>query len=216
MTKLISKALVLFVVIFVVLAFSKNMIAKAVLENGVRFVTGLALDIRHFDMNLSKTSVDVKDLTLLNPRNFPDRVMVNAPKIYVDYNLSDFLKGNVHLEELRIHLKELVVVKNEKGELNLNSLKAVEASGTHQEPQEKEKGKGPKIQIDLLELKIGKVIYKDYSKAKQPFVKEFNINLDQKYRNIRIRVKLIHQLLPIVGFARQIPMRNVTLVQFFH
>ena len=41
-----------------------------------------------------------------------------------------------------------------------------------------------KFKIDVLELKIGKVIYKDYTKGATPFVKEFNIALDELYENI--------------------------------
>jgi hypothetical protein len=39
------------------------------------------------------------------------------------------------------------------------------------------------IQIDLMHLKIGKVVYVDYA-GESPLVKEFRINLDQNYQNI--------------------------------
>ena len=51
-------------------------------------------------------------------------------------------------------------------------------------PAEKQKGKAPGIQIDTLELKIGKVVYKDYSGGGEPSVKEFNIGIDEKFQNI--------------------------------
>ena len=39
-------------------------------------------------------------------------------------------------------------------------------------------------QLDLLELKIGKVVYKDYSGGGKPVVQTFNINLNERYKNI--------------------------------
>jgi hypothetical protein len=111
--------------------------------------------------------------------------MLDMPEIYVDYNLPAVFKGKVHLEEMRIDMNEFIVVKNEKGELNLNSLKVVQAQKEAEKPETKEKGKVPEIQIDNLELKIGKVVYKDYSEGGTPSVKEFNINLKEKYRNIK-------------------------------
>jgi cytolysin (calcineurin-like family phosphatase) len=38
--------------------------------------------------------------------------------------------------------------------------------------------------IDELDLKIGKVIYKDYTKGGSPSVKEFNVGIEEHYTNI--------------------------------
>ena len=88
------------------------------------------------------------------------------PEIYVDYDLPAIVKGKVHLTEVRINLKEFMVVKNEKGELNLDSLNVVQEQQPRKkrakEPEPKEEGKEPDLQIDVLELKIGKVIYKAF------------------------------------------------------
>ena len=51
--------------------------------------------------------------------------------------------------------------------------------------------KAPEIQIDSLTLKVGKVVYKDYSKGGEPSVQEFNINLDERYQNIDDPNKLV-------------------------
>jgi hypothetical protein len=79
-------------------------------------------------------------------------------------------------------------VKNEAGELNLDSLRAVKEAEDVEDPKksdtEKEKTEMPDIQVDLLELKIDKVIYKDYSKGSSPKVKEYNVNIDEQYEDI--------------------------------
>ena len=144
-----------------VLLFAKNIIAKVSVEKGVEMVTGLRLDMQSLDVGIIETLIGIEGLQLYNPEGYKDKVMVDIPEIYVDYDLGAFFKGEVHLEEVRLNLKEFVVVKNEKGELNLNALKVVKEEGKEEVVEEKtsvkeEKTKMPPLQIDVLELKIGK------------------------------------------------------------
>jgi hypothetical protein len=41
------------------------------------------------------------------------------------------------------------------------------------------------LQIDHLVLKVGKVVYKDYSKGGEPVVKEFKVNINEELTNVR-------------------------------
>ena len=177
-------------IVFAGLLIGKDLAAKAVVESVVRFMTGLKLNMRHLDVALLRTSLDIRDLRLFNPNSYQDRQMLYMPEIYVDYELQPFFQGKVHLEEVRVHLKEFMVVKNEKGELNLNFLKAVqsqkkEAADKGGREQKGTKGeKTPQIRIDSLKLRIEKVVFKDYSKGGRPSVREFNLNLNESYSNI--------------------------------
>lgn len=166
----------------IVLSVFKDVIAKVSVEKGVELVTGLRLRIQSFRVGLINTLVGIKNFRLFNPKGFKDKIMLNMPEIYVDYNLPAIFKGKIHLEEMRINMEEFMVVKNENGELNLDSLKVVQAQKEGKKPSDK--AKAPEIQIDTLELRIGKVIYKDYSRGGEPSVKEFNVNLNERYENI--------------------------------
>jgi len=181
MKKMLS-VIVVVVVLLIVGYFAKNAIASRAISAGVRVMTGLKLNMRSMNVGIVRTLISIKGLELFNPSGFEDNLMVDIPEIYVDYDLAAFLKGKVHLEKVRLDLKEFVVVKNQKGELNLDSLKTVkEKKGI---AMTKKKTKMPNIQIDVLELKIGKVIYKDYLNREEPRVREFNVNIDEKYENI--------------------------------
>lgn len=171
-------------ILLIALIFAKNLIAKAALLTSVKTITGLNLSIKDMDIGTFKTLIGVKELRLYNPPEFEDKLMVDMPEIYIDYNLAVFFKKKVHLEELRLNLKEFVVVKNEKGQLNLDALRVVKEKKTAGVAQKKEKSEIPQIQIDELRLKIGRVIYKDYSKGPPPKIREFNINIDERYQNI--------------------------------
>jgi hypothetical protein len=172
----------------IALFIAKNMIIKTSVTTGVRAVTGLKLSIRSMNVGVFKSLIGINELQLHNPQGFEDKLMVDLPEIYVDYNLGAIMGGKAHFEEVRLNLKEFIVVKNEAGELNLDSLRVVKEAEGVEDPEKsdtgKEKTEMPDIQIDLLELKIDKVIYKDYSKGTPPKEKVFNVKIDEQYENI--------------------------------
>jgi len=174
--------IVIVVLILFVLSFAKDIIAKTAVSAGVRAITGLNLSMRSINIGILKTLVGINGLKLFNPVGFPDRLMMDMPEIYVDYNLGAIFRGKIHLRELRLNLKEFVVIKNESGQLNLDSLKVVK-----EKKQKRVRAEAAGImpfQIDVLELKVGKVIYKDYSGGTPPMVQEFNVNINERYENI--------------------------------
>jgi len=124
-------------------------------------------------------------LCVLNPPGFHDSTMMDLPEIYVDYDLGALLKGKARLEEVRLNLNELVVVKSEQGKVNLHSLQAIKASKQPAAPQQEQRPAAPPppITVDTLELNIGKVVYKDYS-AGTAQVKEFNVDVHERFHHI--------------------------------
>lgn len=170
--------------VLLVLGIAKDLIIKVAVEAGTQIVTGLKLTIGTFRVGIINTLVDIRNLRVLNPAGFKDKTMLDMPEIYVAYNLPAIFGGKIHLKEARIDMKEFTVVKNEKGQLNLDSLKVVQAQKAKQKPQEQAGGKAPDIQIDTLRLKITKVLFKDYSRGGEPRVMEFNVNINEEYKNI--------------------------------
>ena len=106
-------------------------------------------------------------------------LMANAPEVYIRYDPQAVLKGKIYFQEIRLNLQELYVLKNSQGFLNLHALKALK-----RKPKEGEK---PSLErrwrIDLLDLKLGKVVYKDYTRP-GPMIKEFEVNIREKFDNI--------------------------------
>ncbi len=168
----------------VVLGVTKDLIIKTAVESGVRKVTGLKLEIGAFRAGLFNSVIDIRNLKILNPSGFKDSAMLDMPEIYVKYYMPAIFSGKVHVKEARLHLKEFIVEKNEKGQLNLNSLRVVKAEKSGTKPSAQAGGKAPQIQIDKLRLIIGKAYYKDYTTGGAPRVMEYNVNLDEEYTNI--------------------------------
>ncbi len=199
--KRIGYVLVGITVVLLVFAFAKDIIVKTSVEKIVSAITGLRLDIRNMQVGVVKTSVGISGLRLFNPEGYEDAVMLNMSQIYVDYNASDMLKGKIHLSKIRIEMEEFVVIKNAKGELNISSLKAIKMQKGDKRPRSERREKPLRLQIDELELKIGKVVYKDYSKGPAAFVREFNIDINERYSNINDPYKLV-ALIIVKSLAR--------------
>ncbi|NQT32954.1 MAG: DNA-binding protein [Candidatus Omnitrophica bacterium] len=206
--KILKKVLIGVLIVVVVLALGKDIIIKTAVETGVSATTGLGLNIKKFKLGMMKSLVDIGDLRMYNPRGFEDKLMLDMPEIYVDYEVTPLFKGKVHLKKISINMSEFVVVKNKNGDVNINSIKTVKAVEKKKaEPKKKKKaepakkGKAPRIQIDELNLKVGKVVYKDYSAGGDPKVQEFKIDLDETYNNITDPATLVN-LIIVKALAR--------------
>ena len=176
-----KKIVIIIVAILVVLFLVKDFIASSIMTFSIGSFTDLYASIQKLDLGVFKSAIDVKGFKLYNPRTgFKDRLMMDMPELYINYDLGSFLTGTKHLKEVKLNIKEFTVVKNESGELNLDSLKAIQ-SKTNQKGTAKQDFK---FKIDVLELKIDKVVYRDYSTLGKPVVKEFNVAINERYENI--------------------------------
>lgn len=191
--KIASRIIIVFVVIIVILVIGRNAIVKFVMEKGVRVAVGLPLKIEKIDLGLMTTHIGITEMKLFNPEGFGGGVMFHAPEIFVDYNLGAIIKGKIHLEEVRLDINQLTIVKNEQGQINLDALKPKEEDQQSQKKEEKkiegkkgdaEEKKAPEMQIDHLVLKVGKVVYKDYSKGGEPSIKEYKVNISEEIDDV--------------------------------
>ncbi|OGW79865.1 MAG: hypothetical protein A3G33_02520 [Omnitrophica bacterium RIFCSPLOWO2_12_FULL_44_17] len=195
MKKLLS-VLIIIAIILAGVVLTKNVIMQAAVEKGVRLLTGLELKMSKLNLNLRGTYLRIQDLRLYNPKGSPEPVMIYMPELFVDFSGRGLLSGKLHFATIRLNLQELYIVRNKDGKLNLDALKVKQASAKEaQKPKVEQKGKAMPIQIDVLALKIGKVGYKDYSLRAIPVIQEFNINLDEEYKNIQNPAYLVSFIL---------------------
>lgn len=175
------------VVVFVGLVVFRNQVVSFAIEKGAEKILGLDLDIGSLDIGARQPTIEVRDVVLHNPKGFDDSVMVNVPEVYIAYDLTGLRRGDIAFDEIRLNLSEFVVIRNKDGELNLDSLKAVakENQGAQVLKDDKEVAtdKQPVVNIKSVQLKLGKVIFKDYT-SNPVTVKEYAINLNRRYENI--------------------------------
>ena len=112
---------------------------------------------------------------MYNPSGFPEGILVSCPKIKVIYDRATLFKQKRHFLLVEIELKEMGLTKNKDGKLNVDSLKIVQ--------QSKSSPPTP-MQIDLLTLSIGKIVYKDYTIGTEPSVRVYDVNRQKSYKGI--------------------------------
>jgi uncharacterized protein involved in outer membrane biogenesis len=135
------------------LVLGRNVIAKRVLLSGVERASGFPLEINSLDLSASGRSFEARGIRLLNPPEFPDPVFVDFDRLYAHYDVVSLWRREPHLYEVGIKIDEVVIVRNENGEVNARKLKGVGAEDDRQAP----------YRIDTLHLQIGTVTYRDYT-----------------------------------------------------
>ena len=183
------------VIVVVALNLAKNLIVQTVFQSVVSKAAHVPVSVGSTDLSLIKGSITLKNLRVLNPSGFPERLMLHAPLIAIDCDVPSLWKGTAHFEQARIDLKEVVVIKNKDGRLNVDAVKPT-AAETEKAKASKAQGKSDspktKLKIDKLILSIGQVVYKDYSQGGAPQVQTFNINIrDREYTNIEDPTALV-------------------------
>lgn len=193
-----KKSLIIFAVILVVLLVLsglKNQIVKSTIAAGVATVTGAPAHIDSVSLGILKQSIDIKGFKLYNPKGFPNEILLDIPTIKINYDLGALLQKKLHMKTVEVDLKEMGVIKNKEGKLNVDSLKVVEQQKEAQ-PKEKKTQEMMPMQIDELVLSIGKVVSRDYTVGPQGSVQVFDVGIKRKtYKNITTAQQLISLIL---------------------
>ena len=179
----IIKIVIVALAIFVGLGVVKNGFTQMVLSGALSKAAHVPVHIGSTHVQLLATTIDLKNIRINNPRSFPEKLMLSAPEVYISFDLPGLFKGLAHFREVKLNLKEIVVIKNASGELNINALKP--SKNEKKTESGRPQGEAPKLMIDKLSLTIGRVIYKDYSQGGEPKTQVFDINIqDRQYTHI--------------------------------
>lgn len=172
----------------VALGFVKNILLQGALSAGISGAAHAPVSIGYTDVSVFSGKITIRNLQVRNPAGFRERLMLDIPLVSIDADPSSFLQGRARFEEVRLNLKEVVVVKNKEGKLNIDAAKPTQAekeASKKKAAQTKKEGKPPKLMIDKLTLSIGRVVYKDYTHGGEPAVQTFEINIkDRVYTHI--------------------------------
>ncbi len=181
------RKMTIWILVAIVLIFTIGVVKDIAIKSVVTFVasgvTGAPVHIDWFSVGIFRHSVYISGFKIYNPKGFSSGILVDLPKINVDYKLGDLFKRKIHLVNAEIELKEMLLEKNKDGKLNVDSLKVVkQASEQKEKPKEKAPEQMP-LQIDTLKLGMGKIIFKDFS-GKESSINVHDVNIHKTYKNI--------------------------------
>jgi len=138
-------------------------------------------------LKIGLPDVSIQGLKIYNPSGFKDRLLADIPRVYVAFDLPAFFKGQVHLPKLELEVRELDVILNEKGKLNVNSLALLLPKPSAAKP--------PEIKIGELRVIISKVAYKGYFPMVGVKSQEFDPKIDETFYNVTDPSKVAGQIL---------------------
>jgi len=181
------------VVLVLVLVLGRNVIVPIIADPVLKAMTGLTLEMEKFEIGIFSTRLDIQGLKIYNPNDYEDRVMVDLPRLYVDYDLSDIIGGTIHLTDVKFFLTEVVLVKRADGSSNLDGImrlaeKKSEEPAVKEKPEGKSKKAPPEIVLDQVEIRIGKFVSKTYNASGKADVKEIKINIDKRYEKKSVQM----------------------------
>ena len=185
---------IIFIVLIVFLVIKDFLIGPLITMVGFNII-GAPMKVRSFSSSLIRQKVRIKGLRLYNPKGFPAEPFLDITEIGADYDILALLTGKLHLPLVIVNLKEMVVIKNKEGLLNVDSLKVTQTSDQSKEKKSDVKSKSMRIKMDVVKLNIDKVIYKDFSKE-PAVIQVYDVGLkDKTFHNITSPEQLVTSIL---------------------
>ena len=186
--KKMNKIFLIIAIVIVGILIVKDIVIQNVITSVGSNIVGAKLHVGSFSSNIFTQKVRMKDIKLYNPLGFPKEYLIDIPEVGVDYDLGALLGGKLHLPLVVLNVNEMVIVKNDKGELNVDSLKVVKDAKNQPKKGKDEKSKPQEamsMKIDLLKLNFNRVVYKDYANGPEPTIQVFEVALkDKAFENI--------------------------------
>ena len=168
------------------LGFVKDAIVHTVLAGSLSKIAHVPVKISSVQVSFLRGSIRLRGLRVYNPRGFGDKLMLDVPQVYIALDTGALFQKRLHFREVKINLKELTVVKNKEGRLNIHALKPGEDEHEREKKQPKKAPKAPKMAMDKLSLSVGQVVYKDYTGPGAPAIQTFHLNMvEREYYNIQ-------------------------------
>ncbi len=165
MKKFLLAVCLLFLSAFVFLYVARERLIRKGFESSVTKLTGFKTTVGRIRLELHPAVIHLQDLKIYNPQAFKKEIFADIPEIYIAPDLGPILrKESIHFREIRFAVKELNVVKDEKGVSNLQVLSSVgKSEGSKPQPQAapQEKPALP-FKLDRLELTLRKVSFEDH------------------------------------------------------
>ena len=175
-------------IVFIVIVLSgiifKDFLIQCAISNVGSAVLGAPVEVGSFGWNFFTQKIHIRDLRVFNPQGFPHQPLIDISAVDVDYDFASLIRGNLHFPYINVDLKEMVIVKNAQGQLNVDALKVSQKS-TSQGPSQAAPVMRP-LSIDAMKLSLGRTIYEDYSRTNQPLVRVFDVGFKNKtFKNIK-------------------------------
>jgi len=186
---LVSLGLLVFI-----LNYSFETYTRIALEKLISSIVGLRARINEFDIGVANSDIEIEDLFVFNPKSFKERRLIDIPRIYLDFDFPALFKKQFNFKKLELDIKEFTVVRLAKGDTNLHHVKRIREGILNPLKIETIVEIGHDFNFEVVELKIGTVVFVDYYKRKKEKRKEFRLNLHLRLKNVD-SIESLHRII---------------------
>lgn len=177
--------------------------------------TGFNVDVEAVDFRIYRSRLQVKNLVLTNPPEFPHPEALAIRDLYIHYDWLSFFQKQVHVKKFSIDVNRIVMVKPQSRKSNLEVLAKIgeqRADEKDQAPapkppppppektdtppaQKVEKKAGRSIKIDELNVKLGEVEVRQYREpGDEPSIINVQVNMDRTMYGVTNVQAVVRQL----------------------
>lgn len=178
------RLLILAIVLVIGLVLLADTLFREAAIKKIKAETGLEARIEKMRVSFFSPTVTIDNLILYNPAEFGGSPVVEIPDLHLEYDSKAFRSGEVHLRLLRLGVREIHVVENDQGQINVLGL----VSGLKKMPSTRSpgsRGNGLKFdRVDFLNLSVGTVRYTNMRFPKRNSTTELGIR-NEMIPNIR-------------------------------
>ena len=187
--------IVVFLVFIFFITIGKDLLVKFMVPPMASKILGATVHLDNFSMNIVTSRVSIDGLRIDNPEGFPLSTMVDVDHVHIAYDIPALLGGKLHLPLTDISLRQITLVRNERGKLNVKELNILEM---------KQKNNTMPMALDEVRLNVGKIILLDYTKGNPPKETQVQTGLNHKvYRHITNPAQLAGAIfLDMTGVSR--------------
>ncbi len=187
------KKILIIIGLIIVVLIGFSILRDQLIKSAISFVgsnvLGARMELGGFSLGIMTQSAKLSGFKIYNPAGFPPGILLDMPKVSVDLDMLSILKGKLHIQSAVVDLREVDIVKNKDGQLNVDSLKVAQ-QGKKPEAEKSKPDKAGKVmplQIDTMTLSIGSVLVKDYSKEGEPSIEAYDVGIkDKTYKNCQV------------------------------
>jgi len=166
------------VIIFLVIPFS----IKLAFDARVSKVVGTKVSAGSLSVNPFKRQIDIKNIKIYQPAGFEKGVMTEIPLIRAELDPTLFRGGKLSVNTLTLEIPQLVVIKNEKGILNVNELKFAAYKSY--------------VSVREFIFSAGSVIYIDHTAGPKPSVEGYQVNIyERHYKDLPGAKEIVSKML---------------------
>ncbi len=180
------KKILVFVVVFIIVlpVIFKDFLIKSCVSTAVGAFTGTKVTIDAFSFSPIKSSIRMKGFKMYNPKGFPPDILIDIPSVGVDYDMAALFKRSFHAHYLEVNVREVGIIKNKDGKLNVNSLKFAEQAESAEKTKAHQQSPAMPFRIDVFTLQIDRIVVRDFTVGQKPSVQVYPVGIKKGYKNI--------------------------------